>query len=66
MLAVFAWPEPPSVTRGELSADVRDGMEAPAFGGTEFPTGGLGYARQRGEKASRDFRVAAAPLALAE
>ena len=40
--------------------------EAPAFGGTEFPTGGLGYARQRGQKASRDFRVAAAPLALAE
>ena len=36
---MFAWPEPPSATRGELSADVRDGMEEPAFGGTEFPTG---------------------------
>jgi hypothetical protein len=41
VLALFAWPEPPSVTRGELSADVRDGMEAPALGGTEFPRGGI-------------------------
>jgi radical SAM superfamily enzyme YgiQ (UPF0313 family) len=32
---VFAWPGPPFVTRGEISADVRDGMEASAFGTTE-------------------------------
>jgi hypothetical protein len=52
-LAVFAWPEPPSVTRGELSADVRDGMEAPAFGGTEFPRGVWGML------ANADKRLAA-------
>ena len=29
-------PEPPSDIRAEPSADVRDGMEASAFGGTEL------------------------------
>jgi hypothetical protein len=33
---VSALPEPPSDIRAEPSADVHDGMEAPAFGGTEL------------------------------